>query len=129
MEDKTVQPNQKLRDEVRTLARSHGWPKLWLGRLWPEWPKGVFWGLFLGLGALALLTRGQYLPLLDLLKGGGGGMGLIILAVTTGIGTVVGLTRALKTTSGEQEWIAWLSQNTLKEEDLIRAKENILLKT
>lgn len=122
MDDKELPANEELRSQVKALAQSRGWPELQLARFWPSVIGAAVLGFVIGNGILLLLTRGNFEGHWRLLRGEGGGVGLIIVAVTTVVGTVVGLTNALKTTAGEQQWTAWLSQATLGDDALSWAK-------
>jgi predicted lipid-binding transport protein (Tim44 family) len=114
--------NQELRAQVRALAESRGWPELRLSSFWPSLMGGLVPGFVIGNGILLLLTRGNFEGHWSLLRGEGGGVGVIIVVVTTAIGTVAGLISALKTTGGQQQWTEWLSQQFLGVDDLLRAK-------
>lgn len=122
MEGNELPAKEEVRAQVKVLAQSRGWPELQLARFWPTVVGGVVPGFVIGNGILLLLARGNFEGHWRLLRGEGGGVGIIIVAVTTVIGIVVGLTNALKTTAGEEQWTAWLSQEMLGDDALSRAK-------
>jgi hypothetical protein len=122
MEGKELPAKEQLRAQVKDLAQSRGWPALQLAHFWPSVVGGVVPGFVVGNGIILLLTRGNFEGHWRLLCGEGGGVGVIIVAVTTVIGIVVGLTNASKTTADEQQWTEWLSQEKLSNDDMLRAK-------
>ena len=114
--------NQQLLGEVKGLAESSGWPGLRLAPFGSTVVTGSLMGFVISQGILLLLTRGNLEGVWRLLRGEGGGVGLIIVGVATGLGTALGLAAAWERMEGEEEWSAWLSQDGLSDNNLLRAK-------
>lgn len=115
-----------LKREVMRLAEERGWPHLDLGgNPVAGLIAGAVGGMIVGLGILAVLTRGELEGILVLLGGGGGGLGLIIVAVAVlGIAAWGFVTSKLKEIkAGSDAWGRWLASAT--DADLNEAKARL----
>jgi hypothetical protein len=117
---------EALKSDVRALAERGGWPVLGLeGSSSSGLIAGAVLGLFIGLGILLVLTRGDLEGVLELLSGGGGGVGLIIMAVTILGGATWGFVKAKskEVKAGQASWDSWLA--SAPDADLKNAKAKL----
>lgn len=106
----------RVKSQVRALADERGWPQLDVGgNPISSLILGALGGFIIGMGILAVLTRGDLEGILVLLGGGGGGLGLIILAVTVlGIAIWAFVSAKLKQVkAGSEAWGQWLASSTV----------------